>query len=74
MSTEKIPQDTAVRGKGRQDMERGEEARVRRIIGAVSGEGLRGVAADGIVSVAPNLARPGPSRRPRFKVAIRTHP
>ncbi len=38
-------------------MEGGEEAGVRRVIGAVSGDGLRGVAADELVSVAPNLGR-----------------
>ncbi len=45
-------------------MEGGEEAGVRRVIGAVSRDGLRGVAADELVSVAPNLGRRGPSRRP----------
>ena len=37
MSRQKRPQDTAVRGKGPQDMEGGEEADFRRVIGAVSG-------------------------------------
>ncbi len=61
MSREKIPQDTAVTRNIPQDMEGGEEADFRRVIGAVSGEGLRGVAADELVSVAPNLDRRGPS-------------
>ncbi len=64
MSREKRPRDTGVRGNGPQDMEGGEAAGVRRVIGAVSGDGLRGVAADELVSVAPNLGRRGPSRRP----------
>lgn len=63
MSREKIPQDTAVTGKGPQDMGGGEEADSRRAIEAVTGEELRGVAADELVSVAPNLGRRGPSPR-----------
>jgi len=41
MSREKIPQDTAVRGKVPQDMEGGEEAGVRRVIVAVTGSTMR---------------------------------
>ncbi len=37
VSREKIPQDTAVRGKVPQDMKGGEDAGVRRVIGAMSG-------------------------------------
>ncbi len=39
----------------------GEETGVRRVIDAVSGGGLRGVAVDELLSVAPNLGRRGPS-------------
>ncbi len=56
-SREKIPQDVAVTRNIPQDMEGGEEAAVRRVIEAVSGGGLGGVAADELVSVAPNLGR-----------------
>ncbi len=61
MSKQKIPKDTAVTRNIPQDMEGGEEAGVRRVIGALTGYELRFVAADGIVSVAPNLGRRGPS-------------
>jgi len=61
VSRQKRPRDTAVRGKGPQDMEGGESAGVRGVIGAVSGEERRCVAADGIASVTANLGRQGPS-------------
>ena len=61
MSRQKRLQDTAVTRNILQDMECGEEADFRRVRGAVSGDGLRGVAADELVSVAPNLGRQGAS-------------
>ncbi len=70
MSREKIPQDTAVTRNIPQDMEGGEAAGVRGIIGADSGEELRGVTADGIASVTPNLGRQEIGVRLEFQLSV----
>ncbi len=55
-------------------MEGGEEAGVRRVIGAVSGDGLRGVAADGL-GLSPQIwVDEAPHPALRFAIRMRTHP